>query len=190
MLTRTEPAKVKQLPLTEPERLVLNESAIDAARSNLDLGAVTPHYGPWRQDIIKLLNDSLATELVCVLRYKRHHFTAEGLASPKIAEEFMVHAMEETAHADSIAERIVQLGGEPDFSPATLLERSHAEYDDSSELKDMIKANLIAERVAIEAYSQMIVLIGDKDSTTRRLLEQILSQEQEHADELADWMTA
>ena len=102
----------------------------------------------------------------------------------------MVHALEETAHGDSIAERIVQLGGEPDFSPASLLERSHAEYDDSSDLKAMIKANLIAERVAIEAYSQMIALIGDKDSTTRRMLETILSQEQEHADELSDWMTA
>ena len=188
MLTRTEPAKVKQLPLTEPERLVLNESAIDAARSNLDLGAVTPHYGPWRQDIIKLLNDSLATELVCVLRYKRHHFTAEGLASPKIAEEFLVHATEEAGHADRLARRIVQLGGEPDFSPDSLSKRSHAAYDDSADLKAMIRANLIAERVAIEAYSQIIALIGDKDSTPRRLLEDILADEQQHADELKDWL--
>ena len=190
MLTRTEPAKVKQLPLTEPERLVLNESAIDAARSHLDLGAVTPHYGPWRQDIIKLLNDSLATELVCVLRYKRHHFTAQGLASPKIAEEFLVHAAEEAGHADRLARRIVQLGGEPDFSPDSLSKRSHAAYDDSADLKAMIRANLIAERVAIEAYSQIIALIGDKDSTTRRLLEDILADEQEHADELKDWLAA
>ena len=190
MLTRTEPAKVKQLPLTEPERLVLNESAIDAARSNLDLGAVTPHYGPWRQDIIKLLNDSLATELVCVLRYKRHHFTAQGLASPKIAEEFLVHANAEAGHGDRLAERIVQLGGEPDFSPDSLSGRSHAGYDDSTDLKAMIKANLIAERVAIEAYSQIIGLIGDKDPTTRRLLEDILADEQEHADELKDWLAA
>ncbi|MBC8056560.1 MAG: ferritin-like domain-containing protein, partial [Rhizobiales bacterium] len=141
------------------------------------------------EDIIKLLNDSLATELVCVMRYKRHHFTAKGLASPKIAEEFLVHAQEESAHADMIAERIVQLGGEPDFSPSTLIGRSHADYDESTELKAMIRANLVAERVAIEAYSQMIHLIGDKDSTTRRILETILSQEQEHADELSDWMT-
>jgi len=149
---------------------------------------VTPSYGPWREDIIKLLNDALATELVCVLRYKRHHYTAKGLSSPKIAEEFMVHAQEETAHADEIAERIVQLGGEPDFAPNGLTERSHADYDDSTDLKAMIKSNLIAERIAIEAYTQMITLIGDKDSTTRRMLEGILSQEQEHAEELSDWM--
>lgn len=171
------------------EHLVLDEAGLDAAKHSLDQGAVTPSYGPWREDFIKLLNDSLATELVCVLRYKRHHFTAKGLASPKIAEEFMVHALEETAHADQIAERIVQLGGEPDFSPATLLARSHADYDESSDLRAMIEANLISERVAIEAYSQMIALIGDKDSSTRRMLEGILSQEQEHADELSDWLT-
>ena len=182
--------KVTPLPTPGAERMVLDEDGLEAAKRSLDQGAVTPSYGPWREDIIKLLNDSLATELVCVMRYKRHHYTAKGLASPKIAEEFMVHALEETAHGDSIAERIVQLGGEPDFSPATLLERSHADYDDSSDLQAMIKANLIAERVAIEAYSQMIVLIGDKDSTTRRMLEAILSQEQEHADELSDWMSA
>jgi len=170
------------------DRLVLDESALAAARRSLDQGPVTPSYGPWREDIVKLLNDALATELVCVLRYKRHHYTAKGLSSPKIAEEFMVHAQEETAHADEIAERIVQLGGEPDFAPDRLIERSHADYNDSTELKAMIKANLIAERIAIEAYTQMITLIGDKDSTTRRMLEGILSQEQEHAEELADWM--
>ncbi|MBS0448604.1 MAG: ferritin-like domain-containing protein [Proteobacteria bacterium] len=170
-------------------RLVLDEQAIQAAKRSLDQGAVTPSYGPWREDIIKLLNDALATELVCILRYKRHHFTAVGLASPKIAEEFMVHAQEETAHADQLAERIVQLGGEPDFSPDTLSARSHADYDPTLDLKAMIRANLIAERVAIETYSQMIAVIGDKDSTTRRVLEGILSQEQEHADELSDWMT-
>ena len=170
------------------DRLVLDESALAAARRSLEQGPVTPSYGPWREDIVKLLNDALATELVCVLRYKRHHYTAKGLSSPKIAEEFMVHAQEETAHADEIAERIVQLGGEPDFAPDRLTERSHADYDDSTDLKAMIKANLIAERIAIEAYTQMITLIGDKDSTTRRMLEGILSQEQEHAEELSDWM--
>jgi bacterioferritin len=170
------------------QRLELDEGGLDAAKRSLDQGAVTPSYGPWREDIIKLLNDSLATELVCILRYKRHHYTAKGLASPKIAEEFMVHAQEETEHADMIAERIVQLGGEPDYSPSTLMQRSHADYDASLDLKAMIKANLIAERVAIEAYSQMIALIGEKDSTTRRILESILSQEQEHAEELSDWM--
>ena len=179
--------KVQNLHEGEP-RLKLDAAGLEAAKRSLEKGAVTPSYGPWREDIIKLLNDALATEIVCTLRYKRHYFTAKGVASPAIADEFLVHANEETAHADQIAERIVQLGGEPDFSPATLIERSHAEYDDSADLQAMIRANLIAERVAIEAYSQMIALIGDKDSTTRRMLEQILSQEQEHADELSDWL--
>jgi bacterioferritin len=182
----------KVTPIQNPQpgdRLELDEGALEAAKRSLEKGAVTPSYGPWREDIIKLLNDALATEIVCTLRYKRHHFTAKGVASPKIAEEFLVHANEETAHADMIAERIVQLGGEPDFAPTTLMERSHADYDGSSDLQAMIRANLIAERVAIEAYSQMIALIGDKDSTTRRMLESILSQEQEHAEELSDWLT-
>ena len=170
------------------EHLALDQRGLDAAKSSLDQGAVTPSYGPWRDDIVKLLNDSLATELVCILRYKRHHFTAKGLASPAIAAEFMVHALEETAHADKIAERIVQLGGMPDFSPDSLTKRSHADYDESTDLKAMIRANLVAERVAIEAYSQMAKLIGDKDPTTRRIVEQILEQEQEHAEELSDWL--
>lgn len=168
--------------------LSLDEDAIEAARQGLDDGAVTPSYGPWRDEIVRLLNGALATELVCVLRYKRHHFTAHGLASPKIAEEFMVHANEEAAHADQIAERIMQLGGEPDFNPAGILERSHAEYDTSTDLKAMVRANLVAERVAIESYRQMITLIGDKDPTTRRMLESILSVEEEHADELKDML--
>ncbi|MFD1709994.1 bacterioferritin [Ottowia flava] len=168
---------------------MLNEAGLKAARSSLDDGAVTPHNnGPWVKDIIQLLNDSLATELVCVLRYKRHHYMANGMTSPAIAQEFLVHAQEEQGHADRIAERIVQLGGEPDFNPATLLSRSHADYDASGDLKAMIRANLIAERVAIEAYSQMVDLIGDKDPTTKRLVEQILNDEQEHAEELATWL--
>lgn len=175
-------------PQAKGTSMRLDEAAIEKARKSLDEGAVTPNYGPWREDIIRLLNDALATELVCVLRYKRHHFTADGLASPKIAEEFLVHANEEAAHADRLATRIVQLGGEPDFSPDSLTKRSHAEYDSSKDLTAMIRANLVAERVAIESYSQMIAMIGDKDSTTRRLLEDILSDEQEHADELKDWL--
>ncbi len=171
---------------SKAESLQLDEKALQAARSDVDDGAVTPSYGPWRDDIVRLLNDSLATELVCVLRYRRHHFTADGMASPAIAAEFLVHADEESTHANRIAERIVQLGGSPDFNPATLLERSHAEYDDSSDLREMIKANLVAERVAVEAYRQMISLIGDKDPTTRRILEEILEDEEEHADELKD----
>jgi bacterioferritin len=168
--------------------LQLDQSALDAAKNDIEDGAITPAYGPWRDDIVKLLNDSLATELVCTLRYKRHHFTAKGMASPAIAQEFLVHANEETEHADMIAERIVQLGGEPDFNPKSLLERSHADYDESLDLKAMIRSNLVAERVAIEAYTQTIRLIGDKDSTTRRIIEHILSQEQEHAEELSDWL--
>jgi len=180
--------KAKSTPSADHVPMVLDMAALQAAARDLDKGAVTPHYGPWREEVLKLLNDSLATELVCVLRYKRHHFTAVGLASPRIAEEFLVHANEESAHADRLARRIVQLGGEPDFSPDSLLGRSHAPYDTSLALKDMIKSNLSAERVAIESYSQMIDLIGDRDPTTRRLLEDILSDEQEHAEELKDWL--
>lgn len=168
--------------------LALDEARIAAARSSLDEGAVTPGYGPHREAIIKLLNDALATELVCTLRYKRHHFMASGLSSPAIADEFMVHAHEEAAHADKLAKRIVQLGGEPDFSPATLLERSHADYDQSNDLQTMVRVNLVAERVAIETYRQMIQLIADEDPTTRRVLEGILEDEEEHADELSDWL--
>jgi bacterioferritin len=169
--------------------LKLDEAALHAARSNLDDGAVTPAYGPWRDDVLKLLNSALATEITCVLRYRRHHFMATGLESPAIAEEFLVHANAELAHADRLARRIVQLGGEPDFNPVGLLERSHAEYDPVNDLKGMIRANLQAERVAVETYRQMIHLIADKDSTTRRLLEDILADEEEHADELSDWMS-
>ena len=174
---------------TTPERaLKLDEAAMQAARSQLEDGAHTPAYGPWRDDVIKLLNDALATELTCVLRYRRHHFTAAGLASVKIAEEFLVHANEEMAHADRLAKRIVQLGGEPDFDPAGLKQRSHAGYDGSLDLDKMIRANLEAERVAVEGYRQMIQLIGHQDATTRRLLEDILADEEQHADELSDWL--
>jgi bacterioferritin len=188
-ITTFDTAGTREGTAVSSGRLALDTTALEAAKRSLEKGAVTPSYGPWREDIIALLNDALATEIVCTLRYKRHYFTAKGLASPKIAEEFLVHANEETAHGDMIAERIVQLGGEPDFAPTTLTSRSHADYDESLDLQAMIRANLIAERVAIEAYGQMIKLIGDKDSTTRRMLESILSQEQEHADELSDWLT-
>lgn len=181
-------SKVTKMPRPQPAEnaLVLDEGALEAARQSLDDGAVTPSYGPHREAIVKLLNDALATELVCILRYKRHHFTAKGLSSPAIADEFLVHANEETGHADRLAERIVQLGGEPDFAPDSLSGRSHADYDESKELKAMVRANLVAERVAVESYRQMIQLVGDKDPTTRRLLEDILGDEEEHADEMAD----
>ena len=168
--------------------LALDIEAIEAAKQDLQDGAITPAYGPHRDSIVKLLNDALATELVCVLRYKRHHFTAHGLASPKIAEEFLVHANVEAGHGDRLARRIVQLGGEPDFSPDSLSGRSHADYDASADLKSMLRANLKAERVAVETYRQMIALLGDTDPTTRRLIEDILRDEEEHADELADWL--
>lgn len=169
-------------------RLTLDKAAIEAATHDLEQGAVTPSYGPWRDDIVQLLNDALATELVCVLRYRRHYFTAKGVSSPAIADEFLVHATEELAHADKLAERICQLGGDPDFTPSSLEGRSHAQYDDSADLQSMIKANLIAERIAVESYRQMIVLIGDKDPTTRRILTEILEDEEEHADELSGWL--
>jgi bacterioferritin len=125
-------------------RLALDEKALDDAKRSLDDGAVTPSYGPWRDDIVQLLNDALATEIVCVLRYKRHYHTTHGMAASNVAEEFLEHATAEAAHADRIAERIVQLGGEPDFSPDSLTRRSHAEYDDSSDVRAMIRANLVA----------------------------------------------
>lgn len=175
---------------SDAHALTLDEGAIEAAKRSLDDGAITPSYGPWRDSIVKLLNDALATELVCVLRYKRHHFTARGMNAPAIADEFMVHAQEETTHSDRLAERIVQLGGEPDYAPDTLLQRSHADYDAQLDLKAMVRANLVAERVAVETYRQMVELIGDKDPTTRRLIEEILEDEEEHADELADLLDA
>ena len=183
---KRDTATVRPLTTAAETRLTLNEAALDAARRKVSDGAVTPSYGPWRDDIVALLNDALATELVCVLRYKRHYFTAHGLASPRIAEEFLEHANAEAGHADRLAERITQLGGDPDFSPDSLRARSHADYDASKDLAAMVRANLVAERVAVESYRQMITLVGDKDPTTRRLLEDILVDEEEHADELAD----
>ena len=171
-------------------RLKLDQNALDAAAKSLDEGAVTPSFTRHREEIIELLNGALATELVCVLRYKRHYFTATGVNSSKIADEFLVHANEESGHADRIARRIVQLGGSPDFSPDSLTSRSHADYDESVDLKDMVKANLVAERIAVESYRQMINLVGELDPTTRRMLEDILADEEEHADELSDWLSA
>lgn len=159
------------------------------ARQKIEDGAVTQAYAADREEVLKLLNEALATELVCVLRYRRHHFMAKGMNAEPIAAEFLVHAGEELGHADSIASRIVQLGGEPDFDPDHLSGRSHAEYVPSNSLKDMIKENLVAERIAIDSYGAMIRYIGDKDITSRRLLEGILAVEEEHADELADLLT-
>ncbi len=169
--------------------LSLNIAALQAIVQEPRSGLAAAQQTPWVTDVIALLNGALATEWVCVLRYRRHHFTAKGLASVKIAEEFLTHSNEELGHADRLARRIVQLEGLPDFSPATLLARSHVPYDDPLDLESMIKCNWLAERVAIESYGQMISLVGTQDPTTRRLLEDILAQEQEHAEELSDWLT-
>ena len=156
------------------------------ARQHVDEGAVTASYSADREQVLQMLNEVLATEIVCMLRYRRHHFMARGITSRSIADEFLEHANEEQEHADQVAERIVQLGGEPDFSPDTLTGRSHAEYVPGTTLVDMIKENLVAERIAIDSYREMVTYVGANDSTTRRLLETILAVEEEHADELAD----
>ena len=154
------------------------------AREHIEQGAVTSGYRADRATVIKLLNEALATEIVCVLRYRRHHFMAQGMNADPVAAEFLVHANEEQQHADQIATRIVQLNGEPNFSPEGLLSRSHAEYVEGTDLVDMIKEDLVAERVAIDSYREMIEYIGGKDSTTKRMLEGILAMEEEHADDL------
>jgi len=159
------------------------------ARQHIEEGAVTAGYSADRQQVIDLLNGALATELVCVLRYRRHHFMASGIHSHATAAEFLVHSNEEQGHADQLAERIVQLGGEPDFSPDSLSQRSHAEYVEGVTLGDMIRENLVAERIAIDSYRHAIEAVGADDPTTRRLLESILAVEEEHADELADLLT-
>ncbi len=156
------------------------------ARQHISDGAITSGYSADRETVLKQLNDSLATELVCVLRYRRHYFMAKGIHSKGIAGEFLAHSNEEQGHADLLAERIVQLGGEPDFSPDGLTRRSHAEYVEGATLTDMIKEDLVAERIAIDSYRGFIQYLGDKDPTTRRLLESILAVEEQHADELAD----
>jgi bacterioferritin len=167
-------------------QFVLDIKAIrDRARRHIEDGAVTEDYKAKVSVVLRLLNESLATELVCVLRYKRHYFMAQGLSSESVKNEFLEHAKEEQAHADAIAERIVQLGGQPNFSPEGLLDRSHSQYAEGTSLEDMIKEDLVAERIAIDSYRQMIEFIGGDDPTTRRLLEEVTAKEEEHAEELA-----
>lgn len=156
------------------------------ARRQINDGAVTGDYGIDPALAARVLNAALATELICVLRYRHHHFVARGLNSEPIAQEFLVHSNEELGHADKIAQRIVQLGGTPELDPSGLSKRSHAEYLTPPELTDMIRENLVAERIAIESYREMIAFFGDRDPTTRAMLEAILAVEEEHADELAD----
>jgi bacterioferritin len=159
------------------------------ARQDIEQGAVTTGYAADRNKVVTLLNEALATELVCVLRYKRHYFMAKGIHSESVKAEFLQHANEEMTHANQLAKRITELGGEPDFSPDGLSERSHAEYVAGDTLNAMIKEDLIAERIAIESYREMIAYLGDADPTTQKMLKEILAMEEEHADDLASILT-
>ena len=156
----------------------------ERARQHIENGAVTEGYKADRETVVKLLNEALATEIVCVLRYKRHYFMATGIHAEGVAAEFLEHANDEQGHADQIAQRIVQLQGEPNFNPEGLLMRSHAEYVEGTTLTEMIKEDLVAERIAIDSYREMIKYFGSDDPTSRRMLEGILAVEEEHADDL------
>jgi bacterioferritin len=160
------------------------------ARQKIEDGPVTPDYGVDKEKAIGILNEALATEIVCVLRYRFHYYMASGIHSTAVAAEFAEHAREEQEHAEQIAERIKQLGGKPDMNPATLLQRSHSEYKEGTSLIDMIREDLVAERIAIESYREMIQFFGEKDSTSRRMMEEILAKEEEHADDLSDLLFA
>src|SRR5213596_713100 len=161
----------------------------ERARKHMEKGAVTEGYSADRETVVKLLNEALATEIVCVLRYKRHYFMASGINAESVAAEFLQHANDEQGHADQIAQRIVQLGGEPNFHPEGLLTRSHAEYVEGDSLTDMIKEDLVAERIAIDSYRDMINYFGNDDPTSRRLMENILAVEEEHADDLVNMLS-
>lgn len=156
------------------------------ARKHIEHGAVTAGYTADRFEVLRLLNQALATEIVCVLRYRRHHFMARGIHAKAVADEFLVHSNEEQLHADQLAARIMQLGGEPDFSPDSLSARSHAEYVAGNSLADMIREDLVAERIAIDSYRELIQYLDEQDPTTSHLLKGILAVEEQHADELAD----
>jgi len=160
------------------------------ARQHIEDGAVTDSYRGDRKTVLRVLNEALATEIVCVLRYKRHHFMAKGIHSQAVAEEFLEHAAEEQEHADMIAERITQLDGEPNFNPEGLLTRSHSEYVEGESLVEMIKEDLVAERIAIESYSEIIRYLADNDPTSRRLMEEILAKEEEHAEDMKTLLEA
>jgi len=160
------------------------------ARQHIEDGAVTDSYKGDRKTVLRVLNEALATEIVCVLRYKRHHYMARGIHSQAVAEEFLEHAAEEQEHADLIAERITQLDGEPNFNPDGLLTRSHSEYVEGESLIDMIREDLVAERIAVESYSEIIRYLADNDPTSRRLMESILAKEEEHAEEMKTLLEA
>lgn len=154
------------------------------ARKHIEKGAVTEGYRPDRDTVVRILNEALATEIVCVLRYRRHYFMAAGIHAKAVADEFLQHANEEQGHADQIAHRITQLDGEPNLNPEGLLTRSHSEYVEGDTLIDMIREDLVAERIAIESYTEMIRFLGSDDPTTRRMLEGILAMEEEHAEDM------
>lgn len=160
------------------------------ARQKIEDGPVTPDYGLDKDRAIGVLNEALATEIVCVLRYRFHHYMATGIHSTAVADEFAEHAREEQEHAERIAERIKQLGGKPDMNPATLVQRSHSEYKEGTSLIDMIREDLVAERIAIESYREIVRFFGEKDPTSRVMMEEILAKEEEHADDLADLLFA
>lgn len=157
----------------------------ERARQHMEQGAVTSGYQAELETVINILNDVLATEIVCVLRYKRHYYMATGINAPQAQQEFLQHANDEQLHVDQVAARIVQLGGEPNFSPEGLASRSHSEYVEGENLEDMIREDLVAERIAIDSYGEIIRYLGDRDPTTRRMMEGILTMEEEHAEDLA-----
>jgi bacterioferritin len=171
-------------PMADKPFLTDIKTLRDRARKHIENGAVTEGYSADRETVIKLLNEALATEIVCVLRYRRHYFMATGINAESVAAEFLQHSNEEQGHADEIAQRIVQLKGEPNFNPDGLLTRSHAEYQEGTSLIDMIKEDLVAERIAIDSYREMITYFGNDDPTSRRMMEGILAVEEEHADDL------
>ncbi|MGA8274840.1 MAG: ferritin-like domain-containing protein [Thermoplasmata archaeon] len=154
------------------------------AREHIERGAVTPEYRSNRTEVVRILNEALATEIVCVLRYKRHQYMAAGINAISVANEFAQHAAEEQGHADLIAARITQLDGEPNFNPEGLATRAHSEYKEGKTLVDMIEEDLIAERIAIDTYSEIIRYLANNDSTTRVMMEKILSMEEEHAEDM------
>ncbi len=158
----------------------------ERARRHMEQGAVTEGYRADRETVVKVLNEALATEIVCVLRYRRHYFMASGIHAEAVAGEFLQHSNDEQGHADEIAARIVQLGGEPNLNPDGLLTRSHAEYVEGTDLIDMIKEDLIAERIAIDSYREIVQYLGNDDPTTRRMMEGILAVEEEHADDMTN----
>jgi bacterioferritin len=182
-MKQEKPASERKAFVTDLETIRLR------ARQQIEGGAVTQGYEGDSQTVVKLLNDALATEIVCVLRYRRHYFMAQGMSSESVKKEFLQHANEEQGHADQLAERIVQLGGEPNLSPDGMLSRSHSEYIEGETLEEMIKEDLIAERIAIDSYREMVEYLKDFDPTTRRLLEEILAKEEEHAEDLVSLLT-